>query len=390
MYKKNITTLLILLVASDFAQIDAIQFTLKGGASNSVDIALFKNRANFEEFIERVGGSKESARAVEKFTKENTILIASTGGAVITGIAIVASQGALTPASGAINSVAVAGLTAATVLSGKLAHTGANIIKSFAKDYASHYFESMKLATNNTVCRGMVGDKLVRRRDFPSGNPDFMNFTKPQPMYLVVFNKEKVADPYNSKTIISEPYTVIFAGEIKPEHLGSSFDIRTEVISYYDTDKSGNKKLNEAGYPIVLERVIGVKLDIIDKEGGLICTTAHLPQASKVAVYAQWAAGLNHILESHITDETVKLDYDQQLATRIVNQLTKTIGFLEESDGKYLLADNKKISVKNVQDSITKINMLITQTTSKKQLSQIVIAVDNLLKDFEYYVRLTL
>lgn len=388
----NIIKLLVLLAGTAFVSIEAIQFTFKGGSSNTIDIALFKNRNNFEEFIERVGGSKESARAVEAFTKENTAIIASTGAALVTGVALIISQGTLTPAAAAINALAVGGLTAATLLSGKFAHVGAAVIKSFAKDYASHYVEDMTLQKiNKSLCCGIIGDKLVRRRDFPLGTPNYMDFTEPQPMYLVIFNKEVIKDPYNPKTIISEPYTVIFAGEIKPEHLSSAFDIRTEVVSYYDTDKYGKPKLDESGFPIVLERAVGVRLDITDKDGGLICANS-APIALKATAHIKWAAGLNHILKNNLAiNNSTKPDYDKEIATRIVNQLTQATKNIPESpQGHYLLADNKKVSVKKVQDAIGDINTLITHANNKTQLNAVVKAIDNLLKDFEYYVKLNL
>lgn len=359
-----------------FAPINAIQFTLKGGVSNVIDIALFKNKDNFETFIEHVGGSKESARAVEAFTNENTALIASTGGAIITGIAVVASQGTLTPAAGAINALAVAGLTAGAMLSGKLAHVGANVIRSFAKDYASHYIENIKLHVNNTVCRGITGDKLVRRRNFPSGSPDYMNFTNPQSMYLVIFNKETIKDPYNPKTVICEPYTIIFAGAIKPEHLGSAFDIRTEIVTYYDTDKYNNPKTDAANNPIVINRAVGVRLDITDKNGGLICTKNNLSPASIIAAHTQWATGLNNILKNNIINNTIKLENDKQLALQIVDQLNKIIATLPQTG--------------NYQDSITKINTLINQANTKQQFNDVTKAVDDLLKNFESYEKIKL
>lgn len=249
-----------------------IAFTFKGGATNKIDIAIFKSRGNFETFIKHVGGSAESARAIEAFTsnKENAAIIGSVVQGVVTvGLAVgtAATGGAITPVTMlALQSLPLitAGLT---FITGQLAVTAANTIRSFAQDYASHYFEN--IVKNQKICRGATGERLVRRIEFPLGKKEFMDFKKPQSIYLVIFNKDLVKDREND--VIAQPHEIIFAGEIRAEDIGASFDITTEEIIYYDVDDEGKPVLDEEGKQQVLQKSIVVKLKKTNPYGGMDC-----------------------------------------------------------------------------------------------------------------------
>jgi len=288
--KKKI--LIVALIGGSLAfECHAVVFNFKGGAANTIDIALFKNKGKFEDFIKMAGGSKDIANEIEKFTKENSEFFGDTVGGIAGTAASTAIGVAATPGVGAAASILIVPVF---VKAGKIgfenygrvAHFGAGLVKSAsAKLYASHYFE--RVQTPKTICLGLVGERhrLIRSKEVIKADK-LMNLSNVQPMYIAIFNRdtiknkndlEVIRDPetgaktaFNARTY-ARPGDILYAGELSKEQLVSSIDITTHFIKEEAFDENGTPILDQDDKPLVLQRTVGVKFTTVDPEGGIEC-----------------------------------------------------------------------------------------------------------------------
>lgn len=260
---------------------NTIKFNFKGGTSNTIDIAFFKNKGKFDSFIKMIGGSQNIADEIEKFTKKNSDTFANTVGAVagtiatatVTTVASAGSFGSLAPVAAASGVIIVPAFQKAAQFGfenyGRIAQATAWLIRKIASEYSNHYFEDMKPMLNNSVCRGFTGKRLIRRKSFPIGKDDLMDPKNPQPFYLVIFNKENVKDENNA--VFAKVYDIIYAGEISAQDAAAVFDIKTYTLINYSVDEKGEPIKDAQGNPIILDKSIGAQLTKTSNTGGANC-----------------------------------------------------------------------------------------------------------------------
>lgn len=286
------TVLILALICSSIAlKMHAVVLNFKGGAANTVDIALFKKKGKFEDYLEKSGVSKDIANKVEKFTKDNSEYI----GGAIGGFAGTLVSGAIsvtaTPAIGAASAtIIIPVFTKAGQFGfenyGRAAQLGAGLVNSVSKKlYASHYFD--KVTAPQTLCLGLTGNKnrLIRSKEVIKDDK-LMELNNVQPMYLVIFNHntvenkkdlEFIRDLATGAAVTAKPHIyarpgdILYAGELSPHDLQSSLDITTYFIKEEAFDEDETPILDLHGKPLVLKRTVGVKITPIDPTGGLEC-----------------------------------------------------------------------------------------------------------------------
>lgn len=257
--------------------IHAVKFVFKGGASNIIDLAIFKREAAFETFIEVTTGSKNAARVIERYTKENSEAL----GKIAEGAAgaVAASKGV---PSEALTYAASAGKEAGKLVLegvGHLSILSAHLIKQKAKDYVNHYFEDLKPIRNNTVCRGFTGQRLIRHKTL-IGADDLMDPKNPQDIFIAIFNRQEIKDD-TGKVVIARPNDVIYAGPIKAADLGATFAVTTYILTKYETESDGKtRKKDASGNDKILDIALVADVKKVSDTGGQDCPQGTLTDIS--------------------------------------------------------------------------------------------------------------
>ncbi len=232
------------------APVHAIKFIFNGGATNTIDLAIFKRESGFENFIAVTKGSKNAARTIQGYTKENSEAIGNVVGGAAGAVA--ASKGGVEPSAIAqvVASAKAAGKLVAEGV-GHLSVLGAYTIKQIAKRYTNHYFENLTPTRNNTVCRALQGKNRLIRHKTLVGKDEFMDPNNKQDIFIAIFNKGTVKG--DKDNLIARSYDVIYAAPIKAADLNATFEITTYILTRYATEADGKtRKKDASGNDIIL------------------------------------------------------------------------------------------------------------------------------------------
>lgn len=247
--------------------VHAIKFVFKGGASNQIDLAIFKGEKGFENFIDVVTGSKSAARQIEKFTQANNQMI----GAAFGGVAGVALAATGVGAPVAIPATAAASTLGgfAAIGAGKLSILAAKAVRTVAEKYANHYFENMTPGGKNTACRGFTGRRLIRHKTLV-GKDDLMDPNDKRDIFVAVFNKADVKDDAGKR--IAKSYDIIYAGPVKAADLNGTFEITTRIIAPYENNPDGTPKKDTSGNNIgAVPPYLAAFVEKVSDTGGKDC-----------------------------------------------------------------------------------------------------------------------
>lgn len=292
---KKIFLIVALIGVSIAFQCHAVIFNFKGGAANTIDIALFKHKWKFEDFIEKTGISKDIANTIEAFTQKHSEALGNIIGGVAGGAAMVAATAATGGAAAPVALVAGETIIVPIFQSaakfgienyGRVAQLGAELVKFTSKKiYASHYLEDVEAPRE--ICLGLQGERnrLIRSKEILKDDK-LMDINNPQPMYLVIFNTKEavnkkdieiIRDPVTGANlsaryrVYAKPGEILYAGELPKNQLKSSIDITTHFMKDEAFDDDGTPILDQYGKPLVLERTVGVKFTTVNPSGGIEC-----------------------------------------------------------------------------------------------------------------------
>ena len=245
---KRVVLMLMLGIVS--IPVHAIKFIFKGGATNMIDLAIFKGEKGFENFITATKGSKSAARAIQNYTKENSAAIGDVAGGAAGAVA--ASKGGAPPQAIAqvVASAKAAGKLVAEGV-GHLSVLGATVVRTIARKYANHYFENLTPTRNNIVCRALKGKNRLIRHKTLIGKDDLMDPNDKRDIFIAIFNKGTIKG--DKDNLIARSYDVIYADLISAADLNATFEVTTYVLTRYATEADGKtRKKDASGNDIVL------------------------------------------------------------------------------------------------------------------------------------------